>query len=87
MSKNIDQDRYDRVAQWIARWTSDPAVAGSSPVTVTGIIIFVLFFFGVFCFLVFLVFSNKRENQKKKKDAMNTMILEHKQSNKASGSP
>lgn len=24
----------DRVAQWIARWTSNPAVAGSSPVTI-----------------------------------------------------
>ena len=24
----------DRVAQWIARWTSNPAVAGSNPVTV-----------------------------------------------------
>jgi hypothetical protein len=30
---------FDRVAQWIARWTSDPAVAGSSPVTVDFFII------------------------------------------------
>ena len=28
----------DRVAQWIARWTSNPAVAGSNPVTVDYII-------------------------------------------------
>ena len=28
------ENKFDRVAQQIARWTSDPAVAGSNPVTV-----------------------------------------------------
>lgn len=42
----------DRVAQWIARWTSDPAVAGSSPVTV--VISLFVFYFLVFYFFIFL---------------------------------